>query len=125
MKKLIITLISVWMAVIAMQPAFAEEVGVAKLKMKITSRINEKSYALCLSEMCYPLIQKNKVIPIETGKLTSVIMTDIANMQMHFQKMPASCQVSLKSNQTLVVSGQLVQKGNKAVVVNNLRCVVS
>jgi hypothetical protein len=124
MKKLTIALLSTLIGIASISVAHAADVEVAKLHMKITNEINGKAYALCLSDTCYPLVNGGKLIPIEASKINSVIMTDMSNMVLYTQKMPASCQVTVNKNQTLVVSGKLVSKG-ESVSLDNLHCTVN
>jgi hypothetical protein len=124
MKKLVVMVLSLMIGCVSIGSAQAAEVSVAKLHMKITSKINDKVYALCLSDTCYPLVAKGKLVPMEASKISSVIMTDMRDMTMYTQKMPASCQVTVNKNQTLMVSGQLVSKG-ESVYLDNMHCTVN
>jgi hypothetical protein len=60
MKKLVVMVLSLMIGCVSIGSAQAAEVSVAKLHMKITSKINDKVYALCLSDTCYPLVAKGK-----------------------------------------------------------------
>ena len=124
MKKIAIALFSLLISFATISPAYADELGIAKLHMKITNKINDKTFALCLSDTCYPLVSNGKIISIEASKINSVIMTNMTNMVMYSQKMPASCQITVNKNQTLVVSGKLVAHG-ESVTVDNLKCSIS
>jgi hypothetical protein len=124
MKKLIIALLSTLIGVASIPVAHAADVEVARLHMKITNQINGKAYALCLSDTCYPLVNGGKLIPMEASKISSVVMTDMSNMVLYAQKIPASCQVTVNKNQTLVVSGKLVSNG-ESVSLNNLHCMLN
>jgi hypothetical protein len=124
MKKVVVGLVSLIIGFASIGSAVADEPAVAKLHMKITSKINDKIYALCLSDTCYPLVAKGKLVSIEASKVSSVIVTNMTNMVMYTQKLPASCQVTIDRNQTLVVSGQLVAKGG-SVYLDKMHCAVN
>jgi hypothetical protein len=111
MKKLVVMVLSLMIGCVSIGSAQAAEVSVAKLHMKITSKINDKVYALCLSDTCYPLVAKGKLVPMEASKISSVIMTDMRDM-------------TVNKNQTLMVSGQLVSKG-ESVYLDNMHCTVN
>lgn len=121
MKKHILTLVGVMAALVTMSSVQAADVDVAKLKMKITSKINKNNYAFCLGHNCYPLAQVGKVIPMDVGKMDSVITTDMVSMAMYAQVAPDSCRMTVAANDTVVVTGQLVTDG-RGVEIANLHC---
>lgn len=120
MKKLLVAVISLVLAT----SAIADE---AKLRMKISGPINNNRYFLCVSGIgCVSMLHgnKGKAFPLETGTVTRIFAVDAGNMSMHFQPLPASCNVNVGGNQTLMVSGNLVRNANGNVKIGNMHCSV-
>ena len=107
----------------------------AKLHVAVTGSVIQKSnYFLCLpgNVGCVNLraSKARQSFPIDTGKVDSIFTANMNTYKMYTQTMPASCQVDLKKDQTLTVSGQLVVKGNpnsgnSSAYINNLHCTVA
>jgi hypothetical protein len=95
-----------------------------RLHMKIVNPWRNQQFALCLSETCYVLSDKQKEIALADNTVNSVVMTNMSNMQMYAQVLPESCKVSLKNNETLTVSGKLVAK-DQSVFLNDMKCSVT
>jgi hypothetical protein len=124
MKNFIYTFISLAILGITIHPAYADDPAMPKLRMQIINTIKDQNFALCLSENCYALANPNQDIALEGATIDTIIMANMNNMQMYAQPVPASCKITLKENQTLIVTGKLVAK-NAAVYLNNLNCSVT
>jgi hypothetical protein len=124
MKNFILTFISLAILGFAIHPAYADDSALPKLKMKIINTIKGQNFALCLSENCYALTTPDQDIALEGATIDTIIMANMNNMQMYAQSVPDSCKVTVKENQTLIVTGKLVAK-NSAVYLNNLDCSVT
>lgn len=112
MKKIIALMLSVAL----ISPIYAAEVAQLKINIKDASR--ENKYFLCLYGVgCLSIHAGNRgkifpIVPIDIGNMTKMVITDAENMAMYTQPNVDSCNVVLKSNQRLTISGQLVIKNN-------------
>jgi hypothetical protein len=121
-KRLLVGLVSLCL----LSSAYAGEF--AKLHMKISGPITNNRYFLCVSGIgCVSILNGNKGhdYPLDPGEITKIFTVDAGNMSMHQQDLPASCNVSVTSDQTLVVTGKLVPSSDGHVVINNLHCSVA
>lgn len=121
MKKLLVAILSL----VLMTSAFADD---AKLRMKISGPINNNRYFLCVTGIgCVSILagDKGKIFPLDPGTIQKIFTVDASNMSVHQQGLPASCNVNVNDNQTLTVSGTLVQQGNGHVQISNLHCSVA
>lgn len=126
MKKLTNMIFSLLLSGLAMQPVLAADTAdqLPKLHMKITNTLKGQQFALCLSATCYVLSDHQKEIALADNTVSSVVMTNMNNMQMYTQVLPESCKVNLKNNQTLTVTGKLVGK-EQSVFLNDMKCSVT
>lgn len=117
MKKLLAIVLSFAL----LSPAFAFDT--AKIRMKISGIIPDNTHFLCVGHAGCRNMQsiKGKEFSMDTGSIDNIAVLDIHSRQLHVQKIPESCNISVAKDQTLVVSGQLVRNKNK-VLINNLRC---
>jgi hypothetical protein len=110
-----------------MNTAFASEH--AQLNIKISNPVKENKYFLCLYSIgCLSIRAGNHgkvfpVIPTDIGNIQKIVITDVSNMRMHMQPSVKSCNVVIKPDQKLTISGQLIVK-NSTPYINNLRCSV-
>ena len=122
MKKLIFMLF----ALTCVQFAYAADS--ANIKIKI-SGVSNNRYFLCIPDMgCLSILaaQKGKVFPILRDiDMNTIFVTDTNNYHVHSQGLPDSCNVVVKTNQTITIYGKLVVKPSERVQVNQLRCSVS
>jgi hypothetical protein len=89
--------------------------------------VNDRAYYLCVSNGGCSNISaaaKGKIYMMDTGNVKYIFAADMKNLTMHSQALPASCQVNLTKDQTLVVSGKLTVKANSAFI-NGLKCKVA
>jgi hypothetical protein len=110
-----------------MNSAHAEG-GEPNLHMKISGDI-KKTYYLCVSNAgCVNLAAgvQGKKFPMNPGDINYIFITNAANVRMYPQPLPASCQVELNENQTLVVSGKVATKAaNDDIYIEKLHCSVA
>ena len=100
----------------------------AKLHVKISGPINDNRYFLCVSHAgCASILNANKgkVFPMDQGVVNNIVVLNLGSKSLHPQKLPESCQVTVTPNQTVTVTGKLVQGAKNKVVLSNLRCSVS
>jgi hypothetical protein len=97
----------------------------AKLQMNITGDV--KHAYLCINNVgCYKMgtDTKGKVMPIDIDNIQYVAMANIHTQRLYKQALPASCNVMLAENKTLVISGHVSAADNNQHVINSLRCSV-
>lgn len=105
--------------------AFA--LDIATLRMDIKGPVNDNRYFLCLPNMgCMSILAGNrgKGFPVNPGKVQNIMAADMKTRHMDVQPLPASCNVSLRENQTLIIKGNLITKPNR-VNISNLHCRLS
>ena len=123
MKQLILLIVS--FALIS--TAYADDSSAA-LRIKISNAAQNSSYYLCITDVyCINVAagKPGKSFPITAGAVDKIIMVNPANNQMYPQTLPASCQVTLDKNQTMTVSGKIVQASNNKAIIKNLNCAVA
>lgn len=108
MKKLLLVVLGV----VLMNSAFAD----AKLRVNISGATAGNRYFLCVGNNgCVSITagDRGQVYPLTTDDgVDHIYATDIATLRMSDQALPKSCQVNVKDNQTLTVSGRIVVEGN-------------
>ncbi len=100
---------------------------IPNLHMKISGDI-KNTYYLCVSNAgCINLAAgvQGKIFPMNPGDVNYIIMTNAANIRMYPQALPSSCQVELKGDQTLIVSGKLTNASNDDIYIKELHCSVA
>ena len=100
----------------------------AKLRMKIAGPIKDNRYFLCVTNIgCISILNGNKgrSYPLNPGSISNIYTVNATNMRMHTQPLPQSCNREVKMNQTLLVSGKLIEGKNNQVYLSGLSCSVS
>lgn len=100
----------------------------AKLRMKISGPIKDNRYFLCVSNVgCVSILaaKKGKVFPLDKGDIGHIFAINATQMRMYPQALPASCNVTVNENQTLTVSGKIIEGPHGSVKVGNLSCSVT
>jgi hypothetical protein len=122
MKRLLLLILTL----ATVQFAYATET--ANIKIKVSGPIKDNSYFLCVPDLgCLSILaaKKGKVFPVNHDvDMNTVFVTDVNTMRVYNQGLPKSCDVSVKTNQTITIYGNLASRGDK-VKINQLRCVVS
>ena len=123
MKKLI----SIALIILSnMQVAHATDT--ANIKIKIAGAMQGNRYFLCLPNVgCLSIhaAQNGKVYPIMNDvEMNTMFVTDTSNDRLYRAGLPDSCNVTVKTNQTITISGELKAQGDQ-VTVRNLHCSVS
>lgn len=127
MKKTLTGLIVVFFCLTILDKCVAAtpaDASLPKVHIKIVNTIKGQNFALCLSASCYVMSAAHKPVVMDGARVDSIIMTNMGTLQMYRQDIPQSCNVTVKDNQTITVTGKLTEKA-AGVVVNNLRCSVS
>ena len=122
MKNLIIALISL----VFFNTAYAD--GYAKIRMKLSGPVHNNKYFLCVTNagcMSVYAAMQGKQFSIDEGKINNIFTTDMTNRRMYTQPLPQSCDITVKENQTLVISGKIVAHGTDKVSISHLMCSVS
>lgn len=101
-----------------------------RLNIKLPTAIN--TYFLCIAgEGCLSIkaSDEGKVFPLVTpdmSNLNKFVVADASHdLEVHEQLSPTSCNVQVKDNQTLTITGSLIATKSDQVYVQNLQCHVS
>ncbi|VVC74941.1 hypothetical protein AQUSIP_02150 [Aquicella siphonis] len=124
MKRLLILFI----ALAGIQTALADDA--ANIKIKINGAMGDNRYFLCLPDVgCLSMLaaQKGKIYPIfHSVDLSEMYITDTGNsFHLSAQNPGSSCNTSVDTNQTVTITGNLANKGNGGVSINQLHCKIS
>jgi hypothetical protein len=129
MKKLIGLAVS--LSVLMFTNCFAMN-GFPNLKLDIKLPTTSNIYFLCIAgEGCLSIkaSDQGKVFPLVTpdmSNLNKFVVADASHdLEVHEQLSPASCNVEVKDNQTLTITGTVVATKNDQVYVQNLQCHVA
>lgn len=98
----------------------------AKLKIHVSGKMKH-SYYLCVSNVgCVNIIAgvKGHVFPLAEGEISHVFLANSKDYRMYPQPLPQRCNVTIKANHTLVVSGKITTKANDALYIDRLSCAV-
>lgn len=115
-------------ACLFMQCAFA--MNSAQIHLNIKGSANHGQYYLCLYDigclnMSAGLHGKTfQTSHYDLGNILQFVIMDIKTLREHRQPSNNTCDIKLKPNQSLIISGDLVLKKNKASI-RHLRCRVS
>lgn len=110
----------------SMNPVSAAET--AQLRMKISGPITNNRYFLCVSHVgCTSILNgnKGKVFPMDAGDIANISTVDMGTKRIHIQNVPASCNATVNANQTVTITGKLVNGPKNKVVIQNLRCSIA
>jgi hypothetical protein len=119
MKKLASFILSIAL----IQPAYAGET--ATLHLKISGAMGNTPYFLCVSNVGCVKIKSDASYPMSAGNINYIFPMTLADLRLHHQIMPKSCDVAVESNQTVTVTGKLKMGPNAQMYINNLNCKVS
>jgi hypothetical protein len=96
----------------------------AKMQVEISGAQKNK-YFLCVSGVGCMRIDTNKqVLPINAMDVRYIFVANRSTYQMYPQNIPSSCNVTVNSNQKLVVKGSITKAANDNVYIANLHCSV-
>lgn len=100
----------------------------ATLKIKMVGSDKSNSYFLCVDGVgCVSMFAANqgRTYPLSPGQIERIFMLDRTNMRTYFQPLPASCNVTINANQTLIVKGTVTSDVNTKTRINHLECSVA
>jgi hypothetical protein len=130
MKKFMIMLLalSCFQVMGLMQPVYADDT--AKIKIKISGAVRDNRYFLCLPNIgCLSILAattKGRIYPIiHAIEMDNMFVADMNDSSIHRQGLPPSCNVTVKTNQTITIYGNITKGRNESIHVNRLRCSVS
>ena len=109
MKKLL----GIICLICSIQPVFADHT--AKLQIKVAGTSQNNTYFLCVNHngcMSMHAAAHGRSFPVDPGKVTRIYMVNAKNLQMIRQAIPSSCNIDIKENQTITVSGKIAQRAN-------------
>ncbi len=98
----------------------------ANLKIRVAGTGKNNSYFLCVSGVgCVSMYaaEHGKSYPLNPGQIQRIYMVNRSNLRSYFQPLPASCNVTVNSNQTLIVKGRMVRSYNTRI--EHLECAVA
>jgi hypothetical protein len=97
----------------------------SKLRINVRGNINSSQY-VCISQVgCVNVNQgRGRALPLTTGPVSYIFLANGKNYRMYPQTLPASCNITVNNNQTLVVSGSVSKAANDNMYINQLRCSV-
>lgn len=113
------------LATLCFQQAFAA--NTANIKIRIAG-VTDNTYFLCMPDLgCLSMLaaKRGKVFPLMNNvEMNTLFVTNVHNMRVYNQGLPSSCNVTVKKNQTITITGTL-NKQTDNVKVTNLHCTVS
>ena len=65
---------------------------------------------------------KGKEYPMENGNINYIYTTSVATMRLYPQELPSSCDIAVKENQTVTITGHMVKGKDQKMHINNLNC---
>ncbi len=104
--------------------AFADN---SKLVIKVSNTDKNNTYFLCVDGVgCVSMFAADhgKTYPLSPGQIERIFMVNRTNMRTYFQPLPASCNVTINENQTLIVKGKVVNDSKNNAHVDHLECSV-
>lgn len=120
-KKLICALL----ATLCLHPVYAA--NTANIKIKIAGAPS-KGFYLCMPDLGCLSIQagnRGKVFAMRNNvEMNTLFVTNANTMRVYNQGLPNSCNVTVKQNQTITITGTINTQSSN-VKVANLRCSVS
>lgn len=119
MKKLLIALF----ALVCINTAFASDV--TDLAIKVSGTTSQNRYFMCIGENgCFSMQDgaQGEVFPINSGDVQRIFIFDTAERRMNILPLPRTCNITVKDNQTLLVTGRLAKAANGSVHIDNLKC---
>lgn len=122
MKKIVLCVLGL----MCIQSIFAADF--AKLRIKIQGATSDNRYFLCVGTVGCVSIKagdKGTLYPMQAGNIDYIYTTSVAAMRVYPQSLPSSCNVEVKNDQTVTVTGRIVQRSNEDVHIEHLNCHVS
>ncbi|TAK77858.1 MAG: hypothetical protein EPO11_02070 [Gammaproteobacteria bacterium] len=108
----------------------AADTDAANVNIKISGALADNRYFLCLPDVgCLSILaaeKKAKVYPIfHSFDMDKIFVANLNSYRIYPQGLPASCNVTVNTNQTITIYGKLVNKSDQQTYVENLHCTVS
>ena len=124
MKKCLLILA----AILSMQMAYAGDT--ANINIKIGGALPDNTYFLCMEDLgCLSILaaEKGKVYPIfHPIEMHNLFITDVDNnFQVSAEGLPASCNKTVQTDQTITIYGSLAKGPNNTTQLQQLHCTVS
>jgi hypothetical protein len=118
--KLCIAVIAIFMASVKIANAY----DAANLQIEISGAQKSQFYVCVSSVGCVRIDSNKQTMPIDPLNVRYIFLAKTSNDQMYPQNLPSSCNVTVNSNQKLVVKGNLAKAANDSVYIANLHCAV-
>ena len=100
----------------------------ASLKIHVANTSKDNTYFLCTDGVgCVSMFAADhgKSYPLTPGQIERIYMVNRVNLRTYFQPLPASCNVTVNANQTLVIKGKVVNDPNNKAHIAGLECSVA
>ena len=102
----------------------------ANVRIKISGAAKDNRYFLCLPNIgCLSILAattKGKIYPVtHSFEMDNIFVTNMDDFRVHPQGLPTSCNVTVKTNQTITIYGKITQGQNDSILINQLHCSVS
>lgn len=119
MKKILLTTL----IFISFLPALSVAGDIAKLRIALEGLSHKQTDLLCISSRgCFSLgAAKSTEFAIDAGEINGLYMASTTTLKMYPESLPASCNVTVKEGQTLVVSGYGADS-EKGIIISKLKC---
>lgn len=120
MKKYLIAALS---SVILANTAFADA---PLVQSKVTG--TQPTQYICISSLgCLNIaqIKTGRKFPLGSGDIGYIFLSDIKTLRMYPQKLPASCQITVPEDKTLIISGHVSKAANDNMYISHLKCSVA
>lgn len=125
MKKISVVLMSLIMSLCSVS-AYADD---ASLQIHVTGTAKNNTYFLCVDGVggCVSMFAADhgKVYPLTPGPVERIFMVSRTTLRDYFQPLPASCNITVNPNQTLIVKGRVESDARGNAHINHLECAVS
>ncbi|HLB42863.1 MAG TPA: hypothetical protein VJN02_08470 [Gammaproteobacteria bacterium] len=124
MKKMIVLSLLILSSI---QLAYATDT--ANIKIKIAGPINDNRYFMCIRNVgCLSIraAKHGKIFPVARSvEMDNIYLVNLKNNQLYSQGLPNSCNITIKPQQTVTISGKLSSGPNNSVRINQLNCAIS
>ena len=101
----------------------------ANIKIKVSGATQDNRYFLCLPNIgCLSILaaQKGKVYPvIHSFRMDNIFVTNLQDFRLFNEGLPDSCNVTVNTDQTITIYGNITKGPNNSIHLNNLRCSVA
>lgn len=124
MKKMILSLLLI---ISSIQLTYA--LDTANIKIQVAGAFNDNRYFMCIRNVgCLSIraAKQGKVFPVmRTVEMDNIYIVNLKNNQLYSQGLPASCNIAVKPEQTITISGKLSTGPHESARIDQLQCTVN